>query len=205
MSILKVIRYTAWTGVAVVGFLGAAVVLGWWQVDGARLSTSGQQSSAAGQIGGPFSLVDHQGRAVTDADFRGKPMLVFFGFTNCPEVCPTTLFETSNRLAKLGAEADKLQVLFISVDPERDTPQQLALYLQSFDKRIIGLTGTVEQVDATVKAFKAYSKKVPTDAGYTMDHSSSVYVMNARGGFRTIIDYHEEEQPALAKIRMVLR
>lgn len=204
MSIFKVIRYTAWTGVAVVGFLGAALVLGWWQVDGARLSTASQQSGA-GQIGGPFSLVDHQGRPVTEADFRGKPLLVFFGFTNCPEVCPTTLFETSNRLAKLGAEADKLQVLFISVDPERDTPQQLALYLQSFDKRIVGLTGTVEQVDAAVRVFKAYAKKVPTDAGYTMDHSSSVYVMDAKGGFRTIIDYHEEEQPALAKIRMVLR
>jgi protein SCO1 len=204
MSILKVIRYTAWTGVAAVGFLGAALVLGWWQVDGARSIRASQQSAGA-QIGGSFSLVDHTGRLVTDADFRGRPMLVFFGFTNCPEVCPTTLFETSNRLAKLGAEADKLQVLFVSVDPERDTPQQLALYLQSFDKRIVGLTGTAEQVDAAVKAFKAYAKKVPTDAGYTMDHSSSVYVMDTKGGLRTIIDYHEEEQPALAKMRMVLK
>lgn len=101
------------------------------------------------------------------------------------------MFETSNRLAKLGAEADKLQVLFVSVNPERGTPQQLALYLQSFDKRIIGQTGKAAQVDAAVKAFEDYAKKVPADAGYTMDRSSSVYVIGAKGGLRTIVDYHE--------------
>lgn len=203
MRILKLIRYVAWTAVALVGFLGTALLLGWWQVDGAR-ALKGAEHTAGAPIGGAFSLVDHEGRSVTDADFRGKPMLVFFGFTHCPEVCPTTLFEASNRLVKLGAGADKLQVLFITVDPERDTPQQLALYLQSFDKRIVGLTGSVEQVEAAVKAYRAYVKKVPTDSGYTMDHSSSVYVMAADGSFRTMIDYHEGEGPALAKIRMVL-
>jgi len=204
MRILKFIRYAAWTAMALVGFLGTALLLGWWQVDGAR-ALKGTQQVAGAPIGGAFNLVDYQGRAVTDADFRGKPMLVFFGFTHCPEVCPTTLFETSNRLAKLGTDADKLQVLFISVDPERDTPQQLALYLQSFDKRIVGLTGSSEQVDVAVKAYKAYAKKIPTDSGYMMDHSSSVYVMKANGAFRTMIDYHEEEAPALAKMRMVLK
>jgi len=204
MRVLKLIRHAAWGAVALVGFLAAPLLLGWWQVDGAR-ALKGMGQAAGAPIGGSFGLVDHRGQPVTDADFRGRPMLVFFGFTHCPEVCPTTLFETSNRLAKLGKDADKLQVLFISVDPERDTPRQLALYLQSFDRRIVGLTGSTEQVEAAVRAYKAYAKKVPTESSYTMDHSSSVYVMAADGSFRTIIDYHEDEAPALAKIRMVLK
>ena len=168
-------------------------------------ASPGARDPLATQFGGPFALTDHTGKRVTDADFRGRFMLVYFGFTRCAETCPVDLPVIAQALDGLGPLAAKIAPLFISVDPERDTPQQLALYLQSFDKRIVGLTGTVEQVDAAVRVFKAYAKKVPTDAGYTMDHSSSVYVMDAKGGFRTIIDYHEEEQPALAKIRMVLR
>ena len=156
-------------------------------------------------IGGPFTLVDQTGRTVTDADYRGKPMAVFFGFTHCPEVCPTTLVQMANLTGKIGAAADRLQILLITVDPERDTPEQLALYLQSFDPRVIGLTGSREQVDAALAAYKAYAKKIPTESGYTMDHSASVYLMQADGSFRTMIDYHEEEASALEKVRMVLR
>lgn len=131
MKILKLIRYGAWLLVGVVAFASAAILLGWWQVDGP--GGRGQAivtAQGVPQVGGPFTLVDQTGKTVTDADFRGKPMAVFFGFTQCPDVCPTTLLDMTNWLAKLGPEAERLQVLFVSVDPERDTPEQLSLYLQ---------------------------------------------------------------------------
>lgn len=205
MPVLKWIRYGAWAGVVLIAFVGAAILLGWWQVDGpGRLPADRASIQGAPAIGGPFTLVDHKGKTVTDADFRGKPMAVFFGFTHCPEVCPTTLVQMANLTGKIGAAADRLQILLITVDPERDTPEQLALYLQSFDPRVVGLTGSREQVDAVLSAYKAYAKKIPTDNGYTMDHSASVYLMKADGSFRTMIDYHEEDASALAKMRMVL-
>lgn len=205
MPILKWIRYGAWSAVAIVAFISTAVLIGWWRVDGpgqaGAVRATGQ---ALPEIGGSFALTDHTGKAVTDRDFLGKPMAVFFGFTHCPEVCPTTLLQMANLTKQIGAAADRLQVLLITVDPERDTPEQLALYLQSFDPRVVGLTGSREQVDAALKAYKAYAKKIPTDNGYTMDHSASVYLMRPDGSFRTMIDYHEEDASALAKIRLVL-
>lgn len=206
MPVLKWIRYGAWVGVVLFAFVGAAILLGWWQVDGPGRSPADRVSAqGVPAIGGPFTLVDHKGKPVTDADFRGKPMAVFFGFTHCPEVCPTTLVQLANLTGKIGAAADRLQILLVTVDPERDTPEQLALYLQSFDPRVVGLTGSREQVDAVLAAYKAYAKKIPTENGYTMDHSASVYLMKADGSFRTMIDYHEEEASALAKVRMVLQ
>lgn len=206
MPVLKWIRYGAWFGVVLVAFVGAAILLGWWQVDGPGRSPADRASvQSMPAIGGPFTLVDQKGKTVTDADFRGRPMAVFFGFTHCPEVCPTTLVQMANLTGKIGAAADRLQILLITVDPERDTPEQLALYLQSFDPRVVGLTGSREQVDAALAAYKAYAKKIPTESGYTMDHSASVYLMKADGSFRTMIDYHEEETAALAKVRMVLQ
>ncbi|WP_291820497.1 SCO family protein [Bosea sp. (in: a-proteobacteria)] len=206
MSILKRIRYGAWACVAVVAFIGAALILGWWRVDGpSRPQPDRAAMRGVPAIGGPFTLVDHTGKTVTDADYRGKPMAVFFGFTHCPEVCPTTLVQLANLTRQIGATADRLQILLITVDPERDTPQQLALYLQSFDPRVVGLTGSREQVDAALNAYKAYAKKIPTDDGYTMDHTASVYLMKADGNFRTMIDYHEEDASALNKVRMVLQ
>lgn len=206
MSILKWIRCGAWAGVVVMAMIGGVVMLGWWQVDGpGRPLPDRAALQGAPAVGGPFTLVDHTGKTVTDADYRGKPMAVFFGFTNCPEVCPTTLLKMANLTRQIGAAADNLQILLITVDPERDTPEQLALYLQSFDPRVVGLSGSREQVDAALKAYMAYAKKIPTDSGYTMDHSASVYLMRADGSFRTMIDYHEEDSSALDKIRMVLR
>lgn len=205
MSILKIIRYGAWTAVALVAFAAGAILLGWWRVDGPGRPNGGTVvSSPMADVGGPFSLTDHTGRKVTQADYRGKPTLVFFGFTHCPEVCPTTLFELTTLLGKLGADADKLNVLFVTVDPERDTPAQLALYLQSFDPRIVGLSGSQEEVDAALKAYKAYAKRLPTQDGYTMDHTASVYLMDAEGRFRSLIDYHEEQESALAKVKLLL-
>lgn len=184
--------------------LGAAALAAAAFITFAPASRQGGQSLAS-SVGGPFTLTTAEGKTLTDKDLRGAPFLVFFGFTHCPEVCPTTLFELTTLLGKLGAEADKLNVLFVSVDPERDTPAQLSLYLQSFDPRIVGLSGTQEEVDAALKAFKAYAKRIPTQDGYTMDHTASVYLMDAEGRFRSLIDYHEEQDSALAKVRLLLK
>jgi len=207
MKTLMVIRYAAWTILAALAFLTAAIALGWWRVDGpGRAQTDGGvEIKGLPQIGGPFTLVNQHGKIVSNKDFLGKPKLVFFGFTHCPDVCPTTLFEITTRLQKLGTEASDLQVLFITADPERDTPEQLALYLQSFDPRIVALTGTQEQVDAAVLAYKAYAKKVPSEGGgYTMDHTASVFLMDRNDRFMGLIDYHEQEASALAKMRRLI-
>ena len=139
-------------------------------------------------VGGPFTLTDHTGKRVTDQDFSGRTMLVFFGFTFCPDVCPSALQVVSAALDKLGPKADRFVPIFISVDPERDTPAQLASYVQSFHPRLVGLTGTPAEIDAAVKAYRVYVKKVPdpkSTAGYTMDHTSLIYVMGPDGAYRT--------------------
>ncbi|GJE55463.1 MULTISPECIES: SCO family protein [Methylobacterium] len=135
-------------------------------------------------VGGPFTLVNQEGRTVTERDFAGATHLVFFGFTHCPDVCPTTLQQISDVLAALGPKADKLKVAFVTVDPERDTPETLKTYLSSFDPRITGLTGTPEQVAAAVKAYRGYSRKVEgKDGDYVMEHTALVYIMDGRNDF----------------------
>jgi protein SCO1/2 len=139
-------------------------------------------------IGGPFTLTDHTGKRVTDQDYRGRTMLVFFGFTFCPDICPSALQVVSAALDKLGPRADRFVPLFISVDPERDTPAQLASYVGSFHPRLVGLTGTPAEIEAVVKAYRVYVKKVSdpkSSAGYTIDHTSLVYVMGPDGAYRT--------------------
>ena len=135
-------------------------------------------------VGGPFTLTNQDGKAVTERDFAGATHLVFFGFTHCPDVCPTTLQQITDVLAALGPKAEKLKVAFVTVDPERDTPEALKSYLSSFDPRISGLTGTPEQVAATVKAYRGYARKVPgKDGDYAMEHTALVYVMDSRDDF----------------------
>ncbi len=163
------------------------------------------QLASINRIGGPFTLVDHRGKTVTEQDFLGKPMLVFFGYTFCPDVCPTTLFELSTQLKELGQEADRLNVLFITVDPERDTPDKLALYLSSFDPHITGLSGPEQKIKAAMSAYRAFARKVPTaDGEYTMDHTAIVYMMDSMGQFAGSIDYQESEAIVRAKIRRLL-
>jgi protein SCO1/2 len=203
MSTLRIIRISAWAAIGLITFVVAAVTLGWWRVDGpGRPDTAGVEIKGVPQIGGDYTLVNHRGQTVTNRDFEGRPALAFFGFTHCPDVCPTTLFELTNRLKSLGAEADRLQVLFITADPERDTPEQMALYLQSFDARIVGLSGTREQVDVAVAAYKVIAKKAPlAGGGYNVDHTASVFMMDSKGKFAGLIDHHESEEMALAKMR----
>ena len=155
-----------------------------------RLFPSSGVIATIGQatVGGPFSLTDHNGRRVTDKDFAGRFMLVFFGFTFCPDVCPTALQVTSAALDKLGAKAARVQPVFISVDPGRDTPEQLKSYVASFHPRLIGLTGTPEEVTAVARAYRVYFKQVKDErsaAGYTVDHSSIVYLRGPDGRFIT--------------------
>ncbi len=151
-----------------------------------------------------WALTDHAGRTVKPADWAGKPALVFFGFTFCPDVCPTTLANISQWLEELGDEANKLVVAFLTVDPERDTPATMASYLDFFDPRIIGLTGTMDEVRKAAEAFRVSFRKVPTDDGYTMDHSAGVFLFHTNGQFAGTIDFHEEERFAVPKIRRLL-
>jgi protein SCO1/2 len=171
----------------VVTVLGA-FLCGLVLVFGAILLVSGHWSSPVGPavaaVGGPFNLVDQNGRPVSDQDMKGRPFLVFFGFTHCPDVCPTTLFDVSQTLHALGPDADRVGALFITVDPERDTSAVLKDYMSNFDPHLRGLTGDPAAVNAALKAYQVYAKKVPLEGGdYTMDHTAVVYLMDKDGRF----------------------
>jgi protein SCO1/2 len=158
-------------------------------------------ASAQAAIGGPFRLTDQNGRTVTSEDLKGHPSLVFFGFTNCPEVCPTTLFDISEVLNKLGPDGDKVNALFVTVDPERDTPEKLKDYLSSFNPRLIGLGGDPAALAAVAKAYRVYYKKVPQDGGYTMDHTAIVYLMDKQGAFVAPFSLKRRPEDAAADLR----
>ena len=156
----------------------------------------------AAAIGGPFQLTDQDGRAVTDRDLLGKPSLVFFGFTHCPDVCPTTLFDMSQVLRALGPDADRTRAFFITVDPERDTESVLKDYLSSFDPHITGLTGDLPAITAVAKEYRAYFKKVTIDGGgYTMDHTAITYLMDKDGRFVSPFKLNRATEDAAADLR----
>lgn len=159
--------------------------------------SGGGRGSGQASVGGPFALVNQDGTAVTDKTFLGAPFLIFFGFTHCPDVCPTKLFEISEVLRAAGPKGETLRALFVTVDPERDTPEVIKAYLGSFDQRIMGLTGDRVAIDAAVKAYRAYARKVPLDGGdYTMDHTALVYLMAKDGSF--VGAFNTEKPPAEA-------
>jgi len=156
-------------------------------------------------IGGPFSLTDQNGRTVTEQDLKGKPFLVFFGYTNCPDFCPTTMFEISEVLKNLGPAADGTRALFITVDPERDTPAALKDYVSSFDPHIIALTGEPDAIAAVAKSYRAYYRKVPVkDGGYTMDHLVLVYLMDKEGRFVSRFKLDRPIDASAAELRKYL-
>lgn len=157
----------------------------------------GPEATRASSVGGPFELTAMDGRRVSSREFEGAPTLVFFGFTHCPDICPTKLMELSEVLRAAGDRAGKARALFITVDPARDTPEAMRNYLSSFDPRIVGLTGSQEEVDAVVKAYRAYYRKVPTSSGdYTMDHTAMIYLMDRKGQF--VGGFNIERPPAEA-------
>ena len=165
----------------------------------------GQLASSASAIGGAFSLVDQSGKPFTEKDLTGKPSLVFFGFTHCPDICPTKLFEITQMLDSLGTDAGKVNVVFITVDPERDTTELLSTYLGSFHAGIRGLTGTDEQVTQAMRAYRAFGRKVPLDGGgYTMDHTTFVYLMDKQGQFVSTFDVARDPAKAAQDLRRYL-
>jgi len=201
MSALKIIRYTAWTAVGALAV--AMTVIALFGVQPGRTPTVVQYTGTAA-VGGPFELSTTDGTPFTDANVKGRPYLVFFGFTNCPDVCPTTLFELTGLFKEMGPSADKITPLMVSVDPERDTPETLKVYMTAFDPRVIALRGTPEQTAKTAKAFAAYFKKVPLDGeNYTMDHTAGVWLMKADGTFQGTLDMHEPRETQLKKLEML--
>lgn len=163
-------------------------------------------SSGKALIGGPFSLVDHDGKPVSERDFAGRPMLVMFGFTQCPDICPSGLQLMSAALDKLGDQARGLTPVFISLDPERDTPEKLKDYIASFHPAIRGLTGSVADVAAVAKAYRVYFKKVPLEggAGYTIDHSSFFYIMDRKGEFLAHVPHSSNPDALSLRLKSAL-
>lgn len=160
---------------------------------------------AAEPVVGSFSLVAHTGEPLSNADLLGRPYAVFFGFTYCPDVCPTALFDVAQVLEKLGPDGDGIVPLFITVDPDRDTPDVLRDYVGAFDTRIIGLRGSHEQTAATARAFRAtYEKVEHPDGSYNINHTAVVYLMDRHGRFFDIIDYNAPLEQQFEKYRAVI-
>lgn len=180
--------------------LAACALIGLAVATVMRLSPTTQ----AALVGGPFTLTATDGRTVTDADFKGHPFLVFFGYTHCPDVCPTELAQLSQVLKALGPDS-KIKVLFVTVDPERDTPQEMKAYLANFDPHIIGLSGTRAQTQAIERAYRVYAKKAPGEHGdYAMDHTAIIYLMDKDGHFVSAFDVDRPAKVAAAELEKYL-
>jgi protein SCO1 len=160
------------------------------------------RTSGEAPYGAPFSLVNASGQPVTEAAFQGAPSAVFFGFTHCPEVCPTTLFEMKGWMDRLGDGGKNVRAFFVSIDPERDTPEILKTYIGNVTDRVTGITGDPAAIAAMAKAWGVYAKKVPTsDGSYTMDHTALVFLLNSKGQFHSTIAYGEDPDTAFAKFQ----
>jgi protein SCO1/2 len=169
------------------------------------LPGSQARAQKIGSQGGSFELTDQNGRPFSSSALVGRPYAIFFGFTHCPDICPTTLLEMSNHLAALGAEADKLAVVFVTVDPERDTPDLLHSYLASFDARIIGLTGSEAGIAEAAKGWDAFYNRIPeSDGSVTVVHSAHVYLMDATNRMAGTLNFQEAEDIQLAKLQALL-
>jgi protein SCO1/2 len=177
--------------------VGLVVVL--WLLGGLRSVT------APATIGGPFQLVDQTGQTVTEKSLKGKPTLIFFGFTHCPDICPTSLFEISEVLRAMGKDADRVNAYFVSVDPERDTEAAMKDYLSSFDPHLKGLTGNAEAVARIVSGYRVYARKVPLkDGDYTMDHTALIYLMDRDGNFVAPFNLKRKPEDAVADLKRYL-
>ena len=186
--------------------LALAAVAGWVFLPrpAQKMPVGVAEPTGANLVGGPFTLVAGDGRTVTDADFRGKYLLVYFGYTFCPDVCPTTLQSIANVLDKLGDDAKAVVPLFISIDPERDTPAVMAKYVAAFDRRIVGLTGTPAQVATAAKAYRVYYARSGEGEDYLMDHSSMIYLMGPKGRLRAYFTPQATPAAMAATVRKFL-
>ena len=184
---------------AFVGSLVVGLVLMLWEVGGLRGAT------APAAIGGPFQLTDQAGQTVTEKSLQGRPTLIFFGFTHCPDVCPTSLFEISEVLKAMGGDADRVNAYFISVDPERDTNAAMKDYLSSFDPHLKGLTGDPDAIAKTLSGFRVYARKVPLkDGDYTMDHTALIYLMDRDGHFVSPFNLKRTPEEAATDLKRYL-
>ncbi len=194
---MKTIRIAAWALVAAVLLFAGHSYLG--------LGFLREKATSFTDIGGPFTLASARGGVVDSASLAGNPYAVFFGFTHCPEVCPTALYELSTLIEKLGEDAKSFRVFFITVDPERDTAEMMKDYMANFDPRIEGLVPSLEQLPKLAADFRVYYAKVPTsDGGYTMDHTASIFLMDTEGRFAGTLAYGEEVTMREAKLRKLL-
>ena len=184
---------------AFAGSLVVGLVLMLWAFGGIR------NVAAPAAIGGPFRLTDQAGQTVTEKSLQGHPTLIFFGFTHCPDVCPTSLFEISEVLRSMGRDADRVNAWFISVDPERDTSEAMKDYLSSFDPHLKGLTGNPDQVAKVIAAYRVYVRKVPLgDGDYTMDHTAVTYLMDRDGRFVSPFNLKRTPEQAAADLKKYL-
>jgi protein SCO1/2 len=198
---MKNFRVAVWVAVIIV-----AAVLGWLTLN---ITKTRDMPLAEGPFGVPFTLVSQSGEPITEQALRGKPTAVFFGFTHCPEVCPTTLFELSGWMEKVDPAGDKIQAYFVTVDPERDTPEIMNQYVSNVSKRITGISGPPEKVADVIKGFRVYAKKVPVDekdpnGEYTMDHTASVFLLDSEGRFAGTIAYGENPDTAVKKLENLI-
>ena len=184
---------------AFAGSLVVGLVLMLWALGGLR------HVAAPAAIGGPFQFTDQAGQIITDKNLQGRPTLIFFGFTHCPDVCPTSLFEISEVLKALGKDADRVNAYFVSVDPERDTTMAMKDYLSSFDPHLEGLTGNPDEIAKVISAYRVYAKKVPLkDGDYTMDHTALVYLMDRDGKFVAPFNLKRTPEDAAADLKRYL-
>ncbi|KKX29577.1 SCO family protein [Rhizobium sp. LC145] len=198
---MKTFRMILWAAVVVL-----AGVLAWLTLEVTR---SKEQLTEA-PFGVPFQLVAQNGQPISEEAFRGKPTALFFGFTHCPEVCPTTLFELNGWMRQVDPDGTRLQGYFVSVDPERDTPEILGQYISNVTDRVTGISGPPEKVAEMVKGFKVYAKKVPVDekepnGDYTMDHTASVFLLDGGGRFAGTIAYGENSEIAVKKLENLIK
>lgn len=198
---MKTIRIVLWAAVVVM-----AGALGWLTYS---VTQSGDKIAEA-PFGVPFQLVDQNAQPISEQAFRGKPTALFFGFTHCPEVCPTTLFELDGWLKKVDPDAKGLQAYFVTVDPERDTPAILGQYISNVTDRVTGIAGDPAKIAEVVKGFRVYAKKVPLDetkpdGDYTMDHTASIFLLDADGRFKGTIAYGENPETAVKKLENLMK
>ncbi|PSH65880.1 MULTISPECIES: SCO family protein [Phyllobacterium] len=179
-----------------------AAAAGWITFQTSRQSASGNQ----GPFGTAFQLTTMNGEPITEAAFRQKPSAIFFGFTHCPDVCPTTLFELDGWLKKLGPEGKDINAYFVTVDPERDNAETLKAYVSNVSTRIVGVTGEPDKMAAMLKGYSVYARKVPGEGNdYSMDHTASIFLLDSKGGFFGTIAYGENPDTAVEKLKRLAK
>ena len=210
---MKTFRYILWAAVGLAALVVGAMtwVIGQQRAQTALLSgpqpiaqSTTDQAGSGFMVGAPFSLIEANGEPITEAAFAGRPTVLFFGFTYCPEVCPVSLFQVSTLLDEMGDEKRDLQAFFISVDPERDTPESLESYISPFAHNIRGITGDVAGIEALAQAWSIHVEKVPLgDGDYTVDHTASMILLDRHGNFRGTFDHTDPSALQLEKLRLI--